>query len=55
MKKKGEYKYFQTGVSLGAIQLVDKQIKLDMTLDGIKVNGWEIQPLTEPMVSSGDC
>ena len=34
-----------------ATQLIEEQIQLDMTLDGIQVNGWNIFPLVEPMVN----
>ena len=50
MKTKGEYRYFREGASL-ATQLIEEQIKLDMTLDGIQINGWSILPLVEPTVN----
>ena len=50
MKQQGDYKFFRKGAFF-AIRLTEEQIKLDMSLDGIQVNGWNILPLIEPMVN----
>ena len=48
--KEGDYKHFRKGAFF-ATHLAEEQIKLDMSLDGIQVNGWNILPLIEPMIN----
>ena len=43
------YKHFRKGAIL-TTQLVEDSIKLNMSMDGVKVDGWNIRPLVEPMV-----
>lgn len=52
MKLQGEYKYFHEGASLVTQFVGDENVGLDVTLDKVQVNEWNILPLMKPMVNS---